>query len=187
MRPPVCLRYAMWTMAASSSDKYSWFEDALYERTRRYLQQDEMSVSIPFGILLCIQLKDNQGHGEKFVSLYHVQAWTITATYEAKKTFFTRAWMSVGRTTRLCQMLGFHSLDGDGHEVKRILRPAKDWIELEERRRAFWAAYYGDRWASSGTGWPMLIDEKIVRRVTVPIILLKCVDPSLDYDQPPSI
>lgn len=45
MRPPVCLRYAMWTMAASISEKYNWFEDVLYERTRRYLQQDEMKVN----------------------------------------------------------------------------------------------------------------------------------------------
>jgi hypothetical protein len=44
MRPPVSLRYAMWTVAASITDKYQAFEDILYERTRRYLQQDEMKV-----------------------------------------------------------------------------------------------------------------------------------------------
>jgi hypothetical protein len=44
MRPPICLRYAIWTMAASVSDKYMCFEDVLYERTRRYLQMDEMKV-----------------------------------------------------------------------------------------------------------------------------------------------
>jgi hypothetical protein len=50
-------------------------------------------------------------------------------------------------------------VDGDGTSQKRILPMAKDWIELEERRRAFWSAFYVDRWASSGTGWPMIIDE----------------------------
>ncbi len=63
---------------------------------------------------------------------------------------------------RLVQMLGFYRLDTDSAEVKSILPPPRDWIELEERRRTFWAAFYGDRWASSGTGWPMLIDEKEV-------------------------
>jgi hypothetical protein len=66
----------------------------------------------------------------------------------------------VGRTCRLAQMLGLHRLDDENcHEKKNIIPPPQDWIELEERRRTFWAAFYGDRWASSGTGWPMIIDE----------------------------
>lgn len=106
-----------------------------------------------------------QGHGETFVTIQYAQTWSLIATYEAKKTYFTRAWMSTGRTTRLCQMLGLHRLDGDEQNVKQILPKAKDWIELEERRRTFWAAFYGDRWASSGTGWPMVIVENEVRAV----------------------
>ena len=70
--------------------------------------------------------------------------------------------MSTGRAVRLAQMLGLYRLDAEGSEVKQILPPPRDWIELEERRRTFWAAFYGDRWASSGTGWPMLINESEV-------------------------
>jgi hypothetical protein len=44
MRPPVSLRYAMWTVAASLSEKYSSFEPIFYERARRYLQHAEMKV-----------------------------------------------------------------------------------------------------------------------------------------------
>lgn len=44
MRPPVCLRYAMWTLAASITPKYQCFESIMYERARRYIQQDEMKV-----------------------------------------------------------------------------------------------------------------------------------------------
>lgn len=84
------------------------------------------------------------------------------ATYEAAKTLFSRAWMSVGRTVRLAQMLGLHRLDGEDTSAKNILQPPQDWIELEERRRTFWAAFYGDRWASAGTGWPMVVDENDV-------------------------
>ena len=109
-----------------------------------------------------IQLTGLKGHGEAFVSVYYVQAWAIMSTYEASKTYFSRSWMSSGRTVRLCHMLGLHRLDGDGTDLKRILQPPRDWIELEERRRAFWAAFYVDRWASSGTGWPMLINEREV-------------------------
>lgn len=70
--------------------------------------------------------------------------------------------MSIGRMVRLVHMLGLHRLDGETTDVKKILPPPRDWIEREERRRTFWAAFYGDRWASSGTGWPMMIDEKEV-------------------------
>ena len=68
----------------------------------------------------------------------------------------------MGRAVRLSQMLGLHRLDGDDCSGKNILPPPKDWIEHEERRRTFWGAFYGDRWASSGTGWPMVIDENDV-------------------------
>lgn len=70
--------------------------------------------------------------------------------------------MSTGRCTRLSQMMGLYRLDGPGLEVKRILPEPRDWIELEERRRTFWAAFYSDRWASSGSGWPMTITESDV-------------------------
>lgn len=67
--------------------------------------------------------------------------------------------MSSGRAVRLAHMLGLHKLDCDTVDVKLILPEPKDWIELEERRRTFWAAFYNDRWASAGTGWPMIIQE----------------------------
>lgn len=44
MRPPICLRYAMWTIASSLAEKYSSFEPIFYERARRYLQDAEMKV-----------------------------------------------------------------------------------------------------------------------------------------------
>jgi hypothetical protein len=67
-------------------------------------------------------------------------------------------------SARLCHMLGLEKIDQEGgFSGKRLLNPAKDWIELEERRRALWASFYGDRWASSATGWPMMFDDKTVR------------------------
>lgn len=47
MRPPLCLRYALWATAASVSDEYSKYEDILYERARRYVDADEMKVRSP--------------------------------------------------------------------------------------------------------------------------------------------
>lgn len=96
------------------------------------------------------------------MSLYHAQTWGLIAHYEAKKTYFSRSWMSTGRMVRMVHMLGLHRLDGDASDTKQILPPPRDWIEKEERRRTFWGAFYGDRWASSGTGWPMIINEEEV-------------------------
>lgn len=44
MQPPICLRYAMWATAASMSEKYMQYEDLLYERARKYVEEAEMKV-----------------------------------------------------------------------------------------------------------------------------------------------
>jgi hypothetical protein len=101
-----------------------------------------------------------QGRGDAFATIYHAQAWGLIAAFEARKGYFYRSWVSVGRMVRITQMLGLHRLDRDDSDTV-FLPPARDWIELEERRRTFWAAFYSDRWTSSVTGLPlpMIIDE----------------------------
>lgn len=59
--------------------------------------------------------------------------------------------------------IGLHRLDGTGLDVKQCLSPPKDWTEREERRRTFWMAFCEDRYASIGTGWPMIIDERDIK------------------------
>ena len=86
MRPPICFRYAMWTVAASLSEKYTCYEDILYERARKYAEAAEM-----------------KGSGETFVSIYHAQTWSLIGTFEANRSYFSRAWVSVGRLVRLVQ------------------------------------------------------------------------------------
>ncbi|KAF2189651.1 hypothetical protein K469DRAFT_625474 [Zopfia rhizophila CBS 207.26] len=143
MRPPVCLRYIIWTLAASVTDKYDALQEHFYHRARKYAQMDEM-----------------KGHGESTITLGHCQAWILMATYEFKQMYFPRAWLSAGRGVRLAQMMQLHRLDGVGLDVKQCLPPPKDWTEREERRRTFWMAFCIDRYASIGTGWPMTIDER---------------------------
>ncbi|KAI4641592.1 hypothetical protein J4E93_007689 [Alternaria ventricosa] len=142
-RPPVCLRYIMWTLAASITDKYEALQEHFYQRARKYAQMDEM-----------------RGHGESTITLAHCQTWVLMATYEFRQMYFPRAWMSSGRGTRLAQMMQLHRLDGVGLDVKQCLAPPKDWTEREERRRTFWLTFCIDRYASIGTGWPMTYDEK---------------------------
>ena len=145
MRPAICLRYALWALACSVTEKYLGYAEVFYQRARKYADIDEM-----------------KSHGEAFITVGHAQCWTLIATYEFKMMFFPRAWMSTGRATRLAQMLGLTRVDGVGLEVKQTLPNPRDWTDREERRRTFWMAYCNDRYASIGTGWPMLIEENDV-------------------------
>ncbi|KAF7118203.1 hypothetical protein CNMCM5793_007604 [Aspergillus hiratsukae] len=112
-------------------------------RARKYAELDEM-----------------KGFGESICSLAHCQTWNLISTYEFKMMYFPRAWLSSGKATRLALMTGLNRLDGFGSEVKQSLPPARDWTEKEERRRTFWVAFCIDRYASAGTGWPVIIDER---------------------------
>lgn len=150
MRPPICLRYIMWCHAASVSDKYYFLHHHFYQRARKYAEMDEM-----------------KGFGENIISLAHCQMWILTGSYEFRMIYFPRAWLSVGKATRLALMMGLNRLDGHGLDVKQSMLPPKDWTEREERRRTFWMAFCTDRYASIGTGWPMVIDENDVSGLKV--------------------
>ena len=169
VRPPVCLRYIIWTLAASISDKYEFFAEHFYRRARKYAQADEL-----------------RGHGEETITIAHCQTWALMSTYEFKLMYFPRAWLSTGRAVRLAQMMGLNRLDGKGLDVKQCIQPPKDWTEKEERRRTFWVIFCKDRYASIGTGWPMTIDERDVcqsPRDTIFRLLGLFVDFLADYDQ----
>ncbi|KAK8019894.1 hypothetical protein PG990_005032 [Apiospora arundinis] len=142
-RPPVALRYAMWTLACSVAEKYAGMMDLFYQRARKYVEADYI-----------------KGYGEHMISVAHAQTHILLASYEFKMMYFPRAWMNTGSAARLCQMIGLHRLDGSGLDVKQCLPPPRDWTEREERRRTFWMAFCQDRYASIGTGWPMTFDER---------------------------
>ncbi|KAH7626433.1 fungal-specific transcription factor domain-containing protein [Sordaria sp. MPI-SDFR-AT-0083] len=142
-RPPVCLRYAMWTLACAVTERFLGLKELFYRRARKYLELDTI-----------------KGFGEHMITVSHCQTHVLLASYEFKWMYFPRAWMSTGSAVRLCQMMDLHRVDGAGLQVKQCLPPARDWTEKEERRRTFWMAFCQDRYASIGTGWPMIIDEK---------------------------
>lgn len=142
MRPPICLRYAVWAMACSVTEKYFGCADTFYNLARKYAEMDEL-----------------KGHGESMVTVSHCQAWILITFFEFKHLALPRAWISAGRTVRLAGMMGLNRVDSAGLEVKQTLAPPRDWTDCEERRRTFWMTYCCDKYASVGTGWPMSLDE----------------------------
>jgi hypothetical protein len=93
MRPPVCLRYSIWCMAASVSDKYGALTDHFYRRARKYAEIDEM-----------------RGHGESIITVAHCQTWVLLSLYEFKKMCFPRAWQGTHRAVSLALMMGLYSI-----------------------------------------------------------------------------
>lgn len=94
------------------------------------------------------------------MTISHAQCWYLLAFYEGIRAYFGRAWMSVGRCGRLVQILSLHRLDSPLEE-KHVLRQ-KGWAALEEGRRVFWGAYFGDRCASALSGHPLMIRDEDV-------------------------
>ncbi|KAK7203304.1 fungal-specific transcription factor domain-containing protein [Myxozyma melibiosi] len=142
MQPPIYLRYAMWTMASSASRNFRQYTPIFYRRARKYLEKHQ-----------------TRGFGEGIATLPFVQSWAIIGLYEYGSMFFPRAWISVGIACRMVTLLQLNSIDSNVVGVKRCLPPPKDWIEIEERRRTFWVTLLLDRYASIGTGWPMVLNE----------------------------
>ncbi|KAJ3519923.1 hypothetical protein NM208_g13931 [Fusarium decemcellulare] len=133
-KPPMCLQYAIWALAAVGHAKYDQYHEVFYRRARQY------------------------GHGEVFISISHTQAWGLIAFYEAKVMLFTRSTMSGARCVRLCHMIGLDRLDGDPLGMPPSLGPPLTWAELEERRRVFWGAFSIDAHCCISTGWSSLIN-----------------------------
>jgi hypothetical protein len=146
-RPPICLRYAMWALAATVDEKYLSYRTHFYRKARKAIDDLELL-----------------GHGERIGTVAAIATWNIISCYEFKLMYFPRAWMSTGRASRLAQMMGLHRVDSSAVDVKQCLPEPADWIEKEERRRVFWVAFVQDRYASIGTGWPMVVDERDVSK-----------------------
>ncbi|BCS27953.1 Zn(II)2Cys6 transcription factor [Aspergillus puulaauensis] len=67
-------------------------------------------------------------------------------------------------STAICTLFSINELaNGPDLEVKQILPGPRDWTEKEERRRVFWMAFCIDRYASAGTGWPVVFDVRDIR------------------------
>ncbi|KAE9367768.1 hypothetical protein N431DRAFT_494689 [Stipitochalara longipes BDJ] len=148
--PPIYLRQVMWALAATTTNLYSDRCEALYQSSRKHLEEDEL----------------DQNPGMETINLAPAQTWALIAIYELNHGYFHRAWMSTSRAVRLVQMMRLHRLDG----VTRLMDPTlrfvqgpTDLTDAEERRRVFWVTYIMDRSSCISMGFPALIDERDIR------------------------
>ena len=154
--PPLALRYAMWATAALTRTEHQHLAEDLYVTARKETEQLEVKVfSVPS--VNCVETYETQSTLAVMAPSL-AQCWFLIASFEASRAYFTRAWMSVGRCARAAQMMQLHRLDSPYDEFN-ILEQAS-WIDREEARRVFWAAYCADKWASTLSGHPLIIRDE---------------------------
>lgn len=109
-------------------------------------------------------------------SVENLQALIIVAFDTIGSGRSPSAWSVVGSMTRTVEQLQLsvepadderaHSADTFQNQIKRaaFLPPARDWSELEERRRVFWNVFLMDRFCSIATGWNLSLTSADVKR-----------------------
>jgi hypothetical protein len=138
-----CLQYAMWTIASLLSAHSSHMAEPLYRESKQMLES----------------LTTNEPSS---ANTELAQAWVLVVTFESMRTYHHQAWLSAGRAFRLVQGMRYHSLDRpiDNHCPSAL---CGDLIEIEERRRVFWMAYFLDHVISMRDNWPITLNEHVVR------------------------
>jgi hypothetical protein len=137
----------MWTLAALLSAQFRDMVEPLYEETRHMLEH------------LTIDGDESSNN----VATELAQAWVLVATFESMRTYHRRAWMSVGRAFRLVQAMHYHEIDSPIDRRGMSSPQGGDFVEVEEKRRVFWMAYFLDHIISLRDDWPITLNEHVVR------------------------
>ncbi|KZF21089.1 hypothetical protein L228DRAFT_166122 [Xylona heveae TC161] len=140
-----CLQYATWALAALMSAQFREMIEPLYQETKQILE----SLNV-----------DGDEHGS--VGTEVAQAWVLIATFESMRTYHRQAWMSAGRAFRVVQALRFHEIDRPVDKYGPSSPQCGDFIEVEERRRVFWMAYFLDHVMSMRGDWPITLNEHMI-------------------------
>jgi len=147
-----CLRYAMWTLAASVCSQFQYVQDALYVQAKTSLEALELNMD------------DDSGHTRQ------AQAWLLLSMYELKRVSFRKGWISAGRAFRFIQLMKLHEIDmpdgmNDAHDNVDVKNSQLTWVEVEERRKTFWIAYCLDRLVNLQNRFPFTISDHAVSSV----------------------
>lgn len=141
--PPVevqVLSHAVACLGAVSIPGLADYADKYYNHARHLLETCEQ--------------QDSSG---ALASLNTLQAYALLTLFEFKRPNFARAWMTLGRATRLAKLLGLEEVDSPprkleddwrGWGMPAQLPAASGPGDMEERRRTFWLLYTLDAFAT---------------------------------------
>ncbi|KAJ5541001.1 hypothetical protein N7494_006077 [Penicillium frequentans] len=134
------LQLVMWTMATLMSVQFRDLTEPLYHEAKQTLKT--------------LDTGDVDGHETELV-----QAWVLIAMCESMRTQHRQAWMSAGQAFRILQGKRFHELDSP---KKNTQSTEDDPIQIEEKRRVFWMAYFLDHLLSIRNDWPITLNEHVI-------------------------
>ncbi|KAK4495129.1 hypothetical protein PRZ48_013456 [Zasmidium cellare] len=80
------------------------------------------------------------------LSLEFLAANVLIAVHELSQAIFPAAYLTVAMCSRLCYAMGWH----DKRKATQLLAKPDTWIEVEERRRLWWAVLLLDRYVHVG-------------------------------------
>ncbi|KAK7995531.1 hypothetical protein PG990_014304 [Apiospora arundinis] len=124
--------FAMALLGASISETHRHLEKTCYAQARLFADMCETG--------------DESG---SFQTIRFLQALLFLARYELNKGYCARAWLTFGRATGVSKIMRLSQMDQMGTPTKANepqlpclgLPSTTDILELEERRRSFWALY----------------------------------------------
>jgi hypothetical protein len=137
----------MWTLAALLSAQFRDMVETLYQETKQMLER------------LTVDGEESSSN----VATELAQTWVLVAIFESMRTYHRRAWMSVGRAFRLVQAMHYHEIDSPIDRRGTSSPQEGDFIQVEEKRRVFWMAYFLDHIISLRDDWPITLNEHVVR------------------------
>lgn len=122
------LQFSMWALAASTAPDYTQLDvDRLYRCAVRALQ--------------AVESTSETGGLKQSNDVEQVQAQLLLSMYELKHIDLRQGFITAGSAFRLIQLGWFQDLISGSNTFP----PSMDWVDLEEKRRTFWLAYYLDR------------------------------------------
>ncbi|KAI0468800.1 fungal-specific transcription factor domain-containing protein [Xylaria cf. heliscus] len=152
--------YTMALLAASLSQSHQQVEKAYYMKARYFID-------------LCEAEEDT----DAFKSIYFLQALILLTRFELNKKNCARAWMTLGRTIRLAKMMRLDQMDEPPDPALSLDNPdlpyvhmhaTTDIVELEERRRCFWALYILEGFCCVTSGRPGMLEDDSMIHVHLP-------------------
>lgn len=140
-----CLQHCMWTIAASTTTEYDRaFTDRLYRCALQSMQRVDSCT-------------DRASSSDRPDDLEQVQALLLLSLYELKHIDFRRGWITAGRAFSLIQL----SLIQDIPSWAPSLAMPRDWVAVDEKRRAFWLAFCLDRFISLRNNSPCTLGDPV--------------------------
>lgn len=156
------LSHAIGTLGALATPELAHGAETCYRQARNLLDMCE-----------------RQENGTDLNSINTLQTSVLLGFYELTQPNFARAWITLGRATRLAKIMGLERIDGEkihndedhATAFRSPAAPTNHWgsgmviasslspIEAEERRRTLWQLYILDAHTGMRTDWASAFSE----------------------------